>query len=92
MVSTAYREGWDKLKNGELLAAAEQAGFDIFLTTDKNMSYQQNLGNRRMAIVVLSEQQWPSVRPYVQRVVDAVNAATPGSFAEVHIPYPGPLD
>jgi hypothetical protein len=41
-VSTAFQRGWDKLKNGELPAAAEQAGFDLFLTTDKNMRYQQN--------------------------------------------------
>jgi hypothetical protein len=57
-VSTAFRQGWDKLTNGELLAAAEQAGFDVFVTTDKNMSYRQNLANRAIAIVVLSEQQW----------------------------------
>jgi hypothetical protein len=87
-VSTAFRQGWDKLKNGELLAAAEQAGFDLFLTTDKNMFYQQNLAGRKIAVVVLSQQQWPHVRPYIQRVIDAVNAATPGSFAEVDIPFP----
>jgi hypothetical protein len=52
------------------------------------MSYQQNLANRTIAIIVLGEQQWPNVRPHVQRVVDAINAATPGSFAEVDIPYP----
>jgi hypothetical protein len=87
-VNTAFQRGWDKLKNGELLAAAEQAGFDLFLTTDKNMRYQQNLAARTIAIVVLGQQQWPHVRPHIQRVVDAVNAATPGSFAQVDIPYP----
>jgi hypothetical protein len=87
-VSTAFQRSWDKLKNGELLAAAEQAGFNLFLTTDKNIRYQQNLAARTIAIVVLGQQQWPHVRPYIQRVVDAVNAATPGSFAEVDIPYP----
>jgi hypothetical protein len=86
-VSTAFQEGWDKLKNGELLAAAEQAGFDLLLTTDKNMRYQQNLAGRKIAVIVLSQQQWPHVRPHIQRVVDAVNSATPGSFAEVDIPY-----
>jgi hypothetical protein len=55
-VSTAFQQGWDKLKNGELLAAAEQAGFDLFLTTDKNMRYQQNLAARTIAIIVLSQQ------------------------------------
>jgi hypothetical protein len=46
-----------------LLAAAEQAGFALFLTTDKNMRYQQNLADRTIAIVVLGPQQWPHVRP-----------------------------
>jgi hypothetical protein len=86
-VSTAFQMGWDKLKNGELLAAAEQAGFDLFLTTDKNMRYQQNFAARTIAIVVLGQQQWPHVRPHIERVVDATNAATPGSFIEVDIPY-----
>jgi hypothetical protein len=68
------------------LAAAEEAGFDLILTTDKNMRYQQNLAHRRVAVVILGQQQWPQLRPHVQRVVDAVNAAKPGSFADVEIP------
>jgi hypothetical protein len=87
-VSTAFRQGWDKLKNGELLAVAEEAGFDVFLTTDKNMRYQQNLADRKIAIVVLGQQQWPHLRPHIQRVIDAVNEARPGAFAEVAVPYP----
>jgi len=71
-----------------LLAAAEQAGFDLFLTTGKNMRYQQNLAARTIAIVGLGQQQWPHARPHIQRVVDAVNASTPGSFTEVEILYP----
>jgi hypothetical protein len=85
-VRTAAQQGWDKLKNGDLLTAAETAGFDILLTTDKNMRYQQNLAARKIAIVVLGQQQWPQLRPHIQRVVEAVNAATPGSFTEVEIP------
>jgi len=69
------------------LTAAEDAGFDILLTTDKNMRYQQNLAGRKIAIVVLGQQQWPQLRPHVQRVVEAVNAATPGSYREVEIPF-----
>jgi hypothetical protein len=69
-----------------LLNAAEEAGFDLLLTTDKNMRYQQNLAGRRIAILVLGQQQWPHLLPYIQRVVEAVNAAKPGSFAEVDIP------
>jgi|ERR1039458_3514593 hypothetical protein len=87
MVRTAAQQGWDKLRNGDLLTAAEEAGFDILLTTDKNIRYQQNLAGRKIAIVVLGQQQWPKLRPHVQRVIEAVNAAAPGSYAEVHIPY-----
>ena len=86
-VRTAAQQGWDKLGNGDLLTAAEEAGFDLLLTTDKNMRYQQNLAGRKIAIVVLGQQQWPQLRPHIQRVVEAVNAATPGSYAEVEIPF-----
>ena len=85
-VRTAAQQGWDKLGNGDLLTVAEEAGFDILLTTDKNMRYQQNLAGRKIAIVVLGQQQWPQLRPHIQRVIEAVNAATPGSYAEVEIP------
>jgi hypothetical protein len=78
-VRTAAQQGWDKLSNGDLLTAAEEGGFDLLLTTDKNMRYQQNLVGRKIAIVVLGRQQWPQLRPHIQRVVEAVNAATPGS-------------
>ena len=86
IVRTAFQQGWDKLKNGELLAAAEEAGFELLLTTDKNIRYQQDLTARRIAIVVLGRQQWPQLRPHVRRVVDAVNAATVASYVEVEIP------
>jgi hypothetical protein len=84
-VRTAAQQGWDKLRNGDLLTAAEQAGFDILLTTDKNMRYQQNLAGRKIGIVVLGQQQWPRLRPHSQRVIEAVNVATPGSYREVDI-------
>jgi hypothetical protein len=76
-VHTAAQQGWDRLKNGELLAAAEADGFDVLLTTDKNMRYQQNLAGRKIAVVVLGWQQWPSLRPHVRQIVEAVNAAVP---------------
>jgi len=85
-VRTAFQQGWDRLTNGELLVAAEEAGFELLLTTDKNIRYQQNLARRKIAILVLGQQQWPLLRPHIQRVVDAVNSASPGSFAELEIP------
>jgi hypothetical protein len=78
--------GWDRLQNGALLATAEQAGYELLLTTDKNLGYQQNLASRSISIVVIGHSQWPALEAHVQRVVDAVNAATPGSYSEVEIP------
>ena len=86
-VTTAKDRGWDTLTNGDLLAEAERAGFDVLLTADKNMRYQQNLTGRRIALVVLSTPQWPLVRLHLDIIAAAVNAATPGSYAEVNIRY-----
>ena len=86
-VSTAAQQGWDKLRNGDLLKAAEDAGFEVLVTTDKNMQYQQNLSTRRIAIIVLGKGNWPLIEPHVQLVIAAVNAAETGCFAEVDIPY-----
>jgi len=84
--TTAAHQGWGRLKNGELLSAAEAAGFDVLVTTDKNMRCQPNLTGREITIIVLGKQQWPELREHVQLVVSAVNAATPGSYTEVDIP------
>jgi predicted nuclease of predicted toxin-antitoxin system len=86
-VTEARARGWQELENGELLAEAEAAGFEVMVTTDKNLSYQQNLSGRKIAIVVLGQGRWTLVQPYIAQVVAAVNAAIPGSFAEVEIPY-----
>ena len=85
-VTRAKDRGWDTLSNGDLLAEAERAGFDVFLTADKNIQYQQNLTGRKIAVVVLSTPQWPLVRLHTEKIVAAVNTATPGSYSEVHIP------
>jgi hypothetical protein len=87
VVVQAIENGWDRLANGALLKAAEDAGFDILLSTDKNIQYQQNLRGRRMAIVVLGNSKRPAVHRYIDRVIAAVNAALPGSYTEIDIPY-----
>jgi len=61
-VKKAKDMGWDTLSNGDLLRAAEEAGFEILLTTDKNIQYQQNLTGRKIALVVLANPRWPIVR------------------------------
>jgi len=79
--------GWDQLANGELIAAAEQAGFDVIVTADKNIRYQQNLEARKIALVVLENSQWPMVKLVAEKIVAAVNAARPGSYVEVDVPF-----
>lgn len=87
-VETAAQRGWDRLKNGELLTAAEAAGFQVFVTPDKNIRHQQNLAARQISIVVLGNPQWPQLRNYVHLVVLAIEAAKPSSYTEVEIPSP----
>jgi hypothetical protein len=87
IVTQAKERGWDTLTNGDLLAAAEDAGFDLLLTADKNMRYQQNLSSRKIALVVLGNSPWQLVRLHLETITAAVNAATPGSFIEVDIPF-----
>jgi hypothetical protein len=53
-ILTAYAQGWDRLNNGALLQAAEDAAVDVLLTTDQNIRYQQNLTGRKLALVVLT--------------------------------------
>jgi hypothetical protein len=85
-VKTAAQQGWSALTNGELLKAAEAAGFHVRVTADKNLAYQQNLTERRIAIVVLGSPQWPVLKLHVDLVVAAVSAATSGSYILVGIP------
>jgi hypothetical protein len=88
-VHTAQAKGWDTLSNGALLRVAEEAGFDVLLTTDGRIRYQQNLSARRIALVVLTGSiKWSGVRQHSDRIAAAVTAVTPGSYAEVEIPFP----
>jgi hypothetical protein len=86
-VTFARQIGWAELENGELIQRAEDAGYELLLSTDKNIRYQQNLEGRKIALVVLGNSQWPMVRLHLDRIVVAVNACTPGSYAEVEIPF-----
>jgi hypothetical protein len=86
VVKTAREQGWSTLLNGDLLRAAEEAGFEVLLTTDKNLIYQQNLSKRKIAIVVLGNSRWSLIEPALQRISDAVNAAKPTSHTLVEIP------
>jgi hypothetical protein len=71
-----------------LLEAAEQAGFEVLITTDRNMRYQQNVTGRKLAVIVLGKGRWTLVKPCLSQIADAVNASIAGSYAEVEIPFP----
>jgi len=86
-VEEARTRGWEELSNGELIDFAEQAGFEVMVTTDKNIRYQQNLKARKIALVVLEHSQWPMVKLVAENIVAAVNAAEAGSYVEVDVPF-----
>jgi predicted nuclease of predicted toxin-antitoxin system len=90
-VVTAAQMGWGALENGELLAAAEADGFQVMLTGDRNLLYQQNLAGRNLALIVLDPNHWPTIRANVDRVVEAVNAATAGSYQAISFDPPALL-
>ena len=85
-VSTAFEQNWSTLKNGELLDVAESAGFDVLITTDMNLRYQQNLASRKISIVVLLTTSWPRIRNHVATVVQVIDNLQPGSYVEIPIP------
>ena len=87
-VDTAARRGWDTLSNGLLLDAAEKAGFDVLVTGDQAMYYEQNMAKRRIALVVLDTNRWRIIRAHPQLLVQAVDRATPGSYQVVAYPRP----
>ena len=87
-VIAAKARGWDQLTNGALLKAAEEAAVDVLFTTDQRIRFQQNLQNRRIALVVLTgTTRWSRVRMHLERIAASIDAATPGSYAEVDIPF-----
>jgi hypothetical protein len=86
IVKTAREQGWSTLLNGDLLRAAEQAGFDVFLTTDTNLPNQQNLEGRKLAVVILSRNKWSLVRLMIPQIVAAIGAAKPGMCTLIDIP------
>ena len=85
-VITAYERGWSTLENGELIHAAEVEGFDVLVTTDTSLKYQQNLAIRRVAIVVLTTTSWPRIRLAAETIRTAIASSAAGSYTEVEVP------
>jgi predicted nuclease of predicted toxin-antitoxin system len=82
-VSTAVYAGFGGLENGELLNAAENAGYDVLLTGDLSLEYQQNITGRKIAVVSLSANNWLMVQHHIPTIARAIATAQPGSFSRV---------
>jgi hypothetical protein len=85
-VETAYERGWSTLRNGDLLNRAESERFDVLVTTDANIRYQQNLTDRRISIVVLSTTSWPRIQRALDEVVQAIDSAPVSGYTVIPIP------
>jgi predicted nuclease of predicted toxin-antitoxin system len=81
-VTTAHELGWSNLKNGELLSAAK-ANFDVLITTDQNLHYQQNLSGRNLAILVLPTTSWPKLQGLTGIILSELNKTHPGEYREL---------
>ena len=84
-VDTAAENGWSTAQNGDLLKLAESNGYELLVTTDQNLRYQQNLTSRRIGIVVLMKTSWPRIRQRVPEIIAAIERGAGGAYAEVDV-------
>ena len=77
--------GWELLENGELIRTAEQEGYEVIVTTDQSMRYQQNLTGSTLAVVVLMATAWPRVQLRMEEIRVAIEEVQPGHVREVPI-------
>jgi hypothetical protein len=87
-IATVAEEGWDTLVDGELLTAAERAGYEVLVTCDQNLIHQQDLARYRMAVVVVGTNLWPLIEGDPAPIAQAVDRATPASYQFVAYPKP----
>jgi predicted nuclease of predicted toxin-antitoxin system len=84
-VETAHERGWSLMRNGELIASSENDGFDVFVTTDQNLKYQQNLEQRKVGVVVLLSTSWPRIQKWRDSIIKAIESVSGGGYTEVDI-------
>ena len=89
-VTTAEQHGWAELENGNLLDAADEHEFDIFITNDKKMAREQNFRNRRFGTIVIEGENWEQIRHHIPAVQQAIDRVQPGKKTHVEIPDPEP--
>jgi len=83
VVDTVFERGWSTLSNGELLDVAEQEGYELLITTDQNLRYQQHLANRQLAIIVLLSTSWPRIQLRIKTIQAAVKSIVAGGYQEI---------
>ena len=84
-VDTLAEKGWSDKDNGELLDLAERERYEILVTTDQNLRYQQNLAGMQIGIVVLLSTAWPAIRLCTREINQAISTVQPGEIVEVPI-------
>ena len=82
-VATAYERGWANLSSGDLIQVAASE-FELLVTTDQNLRYQQNLTGRQIGILVLPTTRWSEIEMNADRVLAAVNTMKPDEFRELN--------
>ena len=85
VVDTAFERGWSALHNGALLDVAEQEGYELLMTTDQNIRYQQRLADRQLAIIVLLSTSWPRIQLRIDTIQAAVASIVAGGYQEIPI-------
>ncbi len=83
-IRTVQEMGWTGLKNGELLKRAEEQ-FDVFVTADKNLRFQQSLSGKRLSVIVLPGNQVPVVASLLPTIAEAFRRVQPGTFVEIPV-------
>ena len=84
-VDTTFERGWSGLTNGELLEIAEQEGYNVLITTDQNIRYQQNLSGRELAILILLSTSWPRIKLRINDIQLTIDRLVAGDYKEVSI-------
>ena len=84
-VDTALERGWSHLQNSELLQAGEQDDYQLLISTDQNLRYQQDLSGRQLAIIILRSTSWPRIQLRIDDIQTAVDEIAPGDYIEISI-------
>ena len=84
-VDTAAENGWSDLDNGDLIEMTERSGYEILVTTDQNLRYQQNFNDRSLSVVVLLSTAWPDIQLRTEEIRATIDEIRPGEFRDVSI-------